>query len=163
MRNRKTTLFIAALCLAAVTACTASAADVTIISRNTEDKDFSRKYTVTLDDKTVKKHGSYCTVETSSVSEIKETIKPGESRETKREEKVLYAFHKKQRKYKILDSAGFESSKMKGASCVSESSSGSSSSVRTYGIDDWQPLPKDKEDCLNKLYDKTMEIAAGRH
>ena len=162
MMNRRTEVFAAALCLSAATACAAFAADVTVISRKTEDKDFSRSYTVTLDDKSVKSRGDYYTVETSSVSEIKETLKPGETRETKRGENVLYAFHKKQRKYKILDAASFESSKMKGASCMSESSSGISSSVRTRGIDDWQQLPADKEDCLNKLYDKTMEIAAGK-
>ena len=161
MKNRKTAVFAAVLCLTA-SACAAFASDIAVISRKTEDKDFSRSYCVTLDDKTVKSRGDYYTVETSSVSEISETLKPGETRETKREEKVLYAFHKTQRKYKILDAASFESSKMQGASCISESSSGSSASVRTCGVDDWQQLPSDKEDCLNKLYDKTIEIAAGK-
>ena len=160
MNRRKLIVLAGAVCLSTVFAAASFAGNVTVVSRETSDRDFSRNYTVTLDESSVKKCGSYYTAQAASVSEIKETFKPGETRETKREDRFLYAFHKTERKYKILDETSFESSKLSGSSYSQQSSQGSSSSVRTRGIDDWQQLPADKEDCLNKLYDKTMEIAA---
>lgn len=137
---------------------TAFAEQVTIVSRKLEDKDFSRNYTVTLDTKSVKDKGSYFVAAVKTTVEQKETFKKGETREETRENKYLYAFDKKERKYKIVGesnsisySGNFDSEKQ-------QSASHSSMSVSESGISEWEELPKEADDILNLLYDKTLEI-----
>jgi len=136
----------------------AFAADVTVVSRKLEDKDFSRDYTVTLDSKSVKDKGEYFTAAVTTTVDQKETFKPGESREEKRTSKYVYAFNKKERKYKVLGESESISYSGNCKSQQQQSASHSSMSVCESGISDWTDLPKEADDILNKLYDKTLEI-----
>jgi len=137
---------------------TAFAEEVTVVSKKLEDKDFSRNYTVTLDSKSVKDKGAYFTAAVTTAVEQKETFKPGETGVQKRKSKYLYAFKKSERKYKVLSEC--ESVCYSGNSkCQQQqSASHSSMSICESGIAEWTELPKEADNVLNKLYDKTLEI-----
>lgn len=136
----------------------AFAEDITIVSRKLEDKDFSRIYTVTLDRKSVKAKDNYYTAAVTTIVEQKETFKPGETRNEKRTSKYLYAFRKNERKYKVLSETESVSYSGNSKSQREQSASHSAMSISESGFSDWTSLPKDADDTLNKIYDKTLEI-----
>jgi len=154
----KKSAICAGVAMLLILAGTAFAEEVTVVSRKLEDKDFSRNYTVTLDSKSVKDKGAYFTAGVTTTVEQKETFKPGETREQKRESRYLYAFKKSERKYKLL---GECESVCYSGNCKSQqqqSASHSSMAICEAGIAEWTELPKEADDLLNKLYDKTLEI-----